>query len=124
MALLEALNKVIYEFGKDILIEPRLLNILNDYHGFDEMPYARFILKELQNDGFLALIIKMISFDQLKTKQISQRIHNRFGFDVTCVEQIISQVECDGKVLSSGEGKSKKQAEMEAARKALEIMKN
>lgn len=92
MALLEALNKVIYEFGKDVLIEPRLLNILNDYHGFNEMPYARFILKELQNDGILAIIIKMASFDQLKTKQISQRIHNRFGFDIASVEHIISQV--------------------------------
>lgn len=94
MALQEALIKSVNEFGKDVLIEPRLLNILNDYHGFDEMPYARFILKELQNDGILAAIIKMVSFDQLKTKQISQRIHNRFGFDIASVEHIISQVEC------------------------------
>lgn len=94
MALQEALIKAVNEFGKDVLTEPRLLNILNDYHGFDEMPYARFILKELQNDGILAVIIKMVSFDQLKTKQISQRIHNRFGFDIASVEHIISQVEC------------------------------
>lgn len=93
MALQEALIKSVNEFGKDVLIEPRLLNILNDYQGFNEMPYARFILKELQNDGILAAIIKMVSFDQLKTKQISKKIHNRFGFDIASVEQIISQVE-------------------------------
>ena len=34
-----------------------------------------------------------------------------------------AQVECNGKKLAEGEGKSKKQAEMEAARKALEILK-
>ena len=34
-----------------------------------------------------------------------------------------AQVECNGKKLATGEGKSKKQAEMEAARKALEILK-
>lgn len=31
-----------------------------------------------------------------------------------------AQVSCDGKVLATGEGKTKKQAEMQAAQKALE----
>ena len=35
-----------------------------------------------------------------------------------------SEVVCEGKVLAKGEGKSKKAAEMEAARKALENMKS
>ena len=35
----------------------------------------------------------------------------------------VSQVEWNGKKLATGEGKSKKIAEMEAARKALEILK-
>ena len=35
----------------------------------------------------------------------------------------VSQVEWNGKKLAIGEGKSKKIAEMEAARKALEILK-
>lgn len=93
MELQEALIKAVNKFGKDVLAEPRLLNILNDYHGYEEMPYARFILKELQNDGILARIVKMVSFDQFQTKQISQKIHNRFGFDVIGVEHIISQVQ-------------------------------
>ena len=32
----------------------------------------------------------------------------------------ITQVSCDGKILATGEGKTKKQAEMQAAQKALE----
>ena len=35
----------------------------------------------------------------------------------------VSEVKCDGKVLATGSGNTKKQAEMEAARKALEIKK-
>lgn len=31
-----------------------------------------------------------------------------------------AQVSCDGKILAKGEGKTKKQAEMQAAEKALE----
>lgn len=36
----------------------------------------------------------------------------------------ISQVSCDGKILATGEGKTKKQAEMQAAQKALEKLAN
>lgn len=39
-------------------------------------------------------------------------------------KQFISEVVCEGKVLAKGEGKSKKAAEMEAAKKALENMTN
>ena len=35
-------------------------------------------------------------------------------------KEFTAQVECDGKLLAVGKGKSKKQAEREAARKALE----
>ena len=38
-------------------------------------------------------------------------------------KQFISQVLCNGKILAKGEGKSKKLAEMEAAKQALEDMK-
>ena len=36
----------------------------------------------------------------------------------------ITQVSCDGKILATGEGKTKKQAEMQAAQKALEKLEN
>ena len=34
-----------------------------------------------------------------------------------------AQVKCDGKILAQGEGKSKKEAQMHAAKKALENIK-
>lgn len=39
-------------------------------------------------------------------------------------KHFVSQVICDGKILAKGEGKSKKASEMEAAKNALEKMKN
>lgn len=39
-------------------------------------------------------------------------------------KHFVSQVLCDGKILAKGEGRSKKAAEMEAAMKALEDMKD
>ena len=38
-------------------------------------------------------------------------------------KKFTAQVECDGKLLATGKGKSKKLAEMEAAKKALQQMK-
>ena len=38
-------------------------------------------------------------------------------------KKFTAEVECDGKKLASGQGRSKKLAEMEAARKALELLK-
>jgi ribonuclease-3 len=38
-------------------------------------------------------------------------------------KRFTAKVECDGKMLACGEGKSKKLAEMEAAKKALELLK-
>ena len=35
-----------------------------------------------------------------------------------------AQVACNGKVLATGEGKTKKQAEMQAAQKALAVIEN
>lgn len=92
MALQEALIKAVNEFGKDVLTEPRLLNILNDYHGFDEMPSARYVLKALQKEGYLANIINMLSCNQLKTVHFAQRIHRRYGFDIIIVEHIVDQI--------------------------------
>ncbi len=52
--------------------------------------------------------------------QIKYTIINEQGPDHN--KTFTAQVECDGKKLAIGSGRSKKQAEMEAARKAIEIL--
>ena len=53
--------------------------------------------------------------------QIKYNIINETGPDHE--KTFTAEVECDGKKLATGTGKSKKLAEMEAARKALENLK-
>lgn len=68
--------------------------------------YKTVLQEKLQSHGEVLILYKIISEkgpDHAKT--------------------FVAQVECDGKILASGEGKSKKKAEMEAARRALEDLK-
>lgn len=92
MTLQEALYKAVHEFGKDVLTEPRLLNILNDYHGFDEMPAARIILKTMQSDGCISQIVGDVDLSKTQNSRISTRLNRLFGFDLTLVEQIINNL--------------------------------
>lgn len=92
MKLQEALMQAVSVFGKDILIEPRLLNILNDYHGFDEMPAARVILQTMQKDGCINQIVGDEHLSRAQISSISKRLNSLFGYDVTMVEQIIDNL--------------------------------
>ena len=94
MTLQEALNKAVKEFGKDVLIEPRLLNILNDYHGFDEMPASRYILRMMQSDGCVSKIFHAPNLNELQKNRIARRLKNQFGFDGYSVMIIINDL-CD-----------------------------
>lgn len=75
-------------------------------HNVGQKDYKTVLQEELQKNGEVKIeykIIKETGPDHDKT------------FD--------AQVEFNGKILAKGEGKSKKQAEMEAAKKALENLK-
>lgn len=50
--------------------------------------------------------------------KIEYEIIKEFGPDHD--KSFVSQVKCNGKILAVGEGKSKKEAQMQAAKKALE----
>ena len=77
MALQEAIYKAIQEFGKDVLIESRFINILNDYHGFDEMPAAMLILRIIQEEGHMSQLVSSAeSLNKQAISQIPYRITN------------------------------------------------
>ena len=91
MELRQALNKAIQEFGKTVLTEPRLLNILNDFHGFDEMPAARLILRIIQEEGHMSqLVTSAESLNKPAISQIPYKINKQFGFETELVESIIN----------------------------------
>ncbi len=88
MALREALIKAVNEFGKDILIEPRLLNILHDYHGFDDLRSARHIISILQKDNHMIDLMKEETFSVFKINQLAQKLNNNYGVDKAIVAEV------------------------------------
>ena len=80
MRLQEALNKSVEEFGVEVLNEPRLINIIKDYHGFDDMPAARYILRVLMSDGYTSQIVNWEKISSLRIGQISRKLNQRYGF--------------------------------------------
>ena len=93
MALQEALIKAMNEFGKDILIEPRLLNILNDYHGFEDLRSARVILKSLQNEHVMNTLISGEHLSEFKVNQVTFKLNDLYGLDTSLTETIISIIQ-------------------------------
>ena len=98
MKLREALIQAVSVFGKGVLIESRLLNILNDFHGFDEIPAARLILRIMQEEGYMSQLVSGAeSLKKLTISQMPNKINKRFGIESGLVENIINcLLECVG----------------------------
>ena len=90
-------------------------------------PAEKFIISNLSEE--IELATKHVGDKDYKTVlqeklqkhgevKIEYEIIKEFGPDHD--KSFIAEVKCDGKILATGEGKSKKEAQMQAARKALE----
>lgn len=92
MALQEAIYKAVQEFGKDVLIESRFINILNDYHGFDEIPAARHILKIMQDESRFDVFFKSIDVTDFAISQIVTSLNRKYGFETEQAKAIICAI--------------------------------
>ena len=81
MALQDALERTVSEYGKEILTDPKLINILNDYHGFDDMRSARLIIKTMQEENYISELLSDKVFSEPFVTHFISRIHNNYGFD-------------------------------------------
>ena len=90
-------------------------------------PAEKFIISNLSEE--IELATKNVGDKDYKTVlqeklqkhgevKIEYEIIKEFGPDHD--KSFIAEVKCDGKILATGEGKSKKEAQMQAAKKALE----
>lgn len=90
MRLQEALNKSVEEFGVEVLNEPRLINVINDFHGFEDMPSARIILQFIQDKCFINNIIDAEACElNSKIENIAYKLNRNYGF-----EKEISKIIC------------------------------
>lgn len=91
MNLHSILRTIIDTDGQTILLEMRLINILDDLNAFDRIPASRYIFRSLILDGYTR---KMISIGEWNSKMISlchQFISNT-GFNDVLVSNIFQCV--------------------------------
>ena len=93
-------------------------------------PADKFIIENLKDE--ISYSTKHVGVKDHKTVlQEKLQIHGDVNIEYEIIKEtgpdhdknFVAEVKCDGKILATGEGKSKKLAEMEAAKKALENLK-
>ena len=107
----EAIIAAIYldggiEQAEKFIIENLKVQIKMASKNVGEKDYKTVLQEKLQKNGDVKIEYEMI-------KETGPDHNKNFEF----------QVKCEGKVLAQGKGKSKKEAQMKAAKKALEILK-
>ena len=53
MKLHKALQKIVSQFGTEVLQEERLVNLLADYKAFDDYPAMRQVMEALSEGGYV-----------------------------------------------------------------------
>lgn len=79
MTFQEALISVINDFGKDILVNPSIVNILSDYNGYEESKAFKIILRIILSEGYLDQIRMTKNWEENCSK-IIERFVNNTGF--------------------------------------------
>lgn len=81
MKFQEAIISVINDFGKDILINSSLLNILNDYNAFSEEKYVKNVIKLLSENSHLEKLYNISEYDDYSIiiNQLSYELYNEYG---------------------------------------------
>ena len=93
-------------------------------------PAEKFIIENLKEE--IKIASKHVGDKDYKTVlQEKLQIHGDVKIEYSIIQEtgpdhdktFEAEVKCDGRILASGEGKSKKEAQMQAAKKALENLK-
>lgn len=91
MKLDVAIQKVINDFGIEILKESRFVNLLDDYQAFEDMPYAKNILKQIYAENYGAHILNAVqTCDINKANELIAHISSNLGFDEGKLTEIFS----------------------------------
>lgn len=68
MPLHEALRYIVETEGTNILSDTRLVNILDDFHAFDELPNIKYILRALIVDGATLQLLSQKDWNSVESK--------------------------------------------------------
>lgn len=87
MTLREAINKARAQFGKDIIYQPKLVSIIDDFGAFQYSSAPRFIIRELIRSNQLREFLHCNLDEQ---ERIIQKVTHMYGFDVQLVRNVFS----------------------------------
>lgn len=71
MKLIDGLNTLIRDFGKEALLSEKSCNILNDYGCFLDTPGYKHILKSIIADGYIARLLSLSNWDESINQSIN-----------------------------------------------------
>lgn len=90
MNLNQAIQKIITDYGVDILIDRRFVSILSELNAFCQLPYAANMLRQIYANGYGTKIHKLyLSKDKAETSVFLLELRNKFGFDIVMLGKVL-----------------------------------
>ncbi len=90
MKLHEAVKHIVVQFGRDIVKDVRLANILDDFNAYEEVPAAKTVLKAFLQGHFGDGLL--IECDEPKRKSIVSAFSSKYGFQDELVRYVVDSL--------------------------------
>lgn len=91
MSLHEALRYIVETEGSDILNDTRLVNILDDFHAYDELPSAKYILRALIGDSYVRKFINIGAWNN-EALNFTSKLSSSTGFNPEQITELFHAI--------------------------------
>lgn len=89
----DAIIETINLFGRDIVGEPRFVNILSDMHGYKDIPACKRILSVIIKDGTNGKLFLRQSFPtEAEIRQVMMLVNKQHGFQQDLIEYVLYSI--------------------------------
>lgn len=76
----DAFRKVVNENGRTIVVDSKLIDLIESYHGFNDFPELKSILIAIQTEGF-AKLLESVQSCQKDYADIAMALYNKYNFN-------------------------------------------
>lgn len=87
MKLIDGLNMLIRDFGKEVLLSDKSCNILNDYGCFIDTPGYKHILKSIIADGYIIRLMALSRWDE-RINQWASELSYKKGYTENLTKEL------------------------------------
>ena len=91
MELHKALRNIIQTEGSEIIKDIRIINILDDFNAYNDIPASKYILRAIIADGYSAKLLTLNVWDS-QAEYLIQKFSNTTGFIVNSVDLIFQSI--------------------------------